>query len=72
MLIPSNSTMEPMMVPAKDVHILGKVIQARRNFEQIKNPRLNKSSGLFICSIYYSFIPLSIQSLKADLTTLPW
>lgn len=33
MLIPSNPTMEPIMVPAKDVHILGKVIQARRNFE---------------------------------------
>ena len=33
MLIPSNSLMQPTLVPAKDVHILGKVIQSRRNFE---------------------------------------
>ncbi|MGM0863410.1 MAG: helix-turn-helix domain-containing protein [Bacillota bacterium] len=33
MLIPSNSLMQPTLVPAKDVHILGKVVQSRRNFE---------------------------------------
>lgn len=33
MLIPSNSLMQPILVPAKEVKILGKVIQARRNFE---------------------------------------
>lgn len=33
MLIPSNPTMQPILVPAKEVKILGKVIQARRCFE---------------------------------------
>lgn len=33
MLIPSNSNLQPILVPAKDVHIIGKVIQSRRNFE---------------------------------------
>lgn len=33
MLIPSNPSMQPSLVPAKDVKILGKVIQVRRNFE---------------------------------------
>lgn len=33
MLMPSNSNLQPILVPAKDVHILGKVIQSRRNFE---------------------------------------
>jgi SOS-response transcriptional repressor LexA len=33
MLMPSNSTMQPILVPARDVHVLGKVIQSRRNFE---------------------------------------
>ncbi|WP_163102284.1 helix-turn-helix domain-containing protein [Peribacillus alkalitolerans] len=33
MLIPSNSVMQPILVPANKIHILGKVIQSRRNFE---------------------------------------
>ncbi|USK46311.1 helix-turn-helix domain-containing protein [Cytobacillus oceanisediminis] len=33
MLMPSNPALQPSLVPAKDVHILGKVIQSRRNFE---------------------------------------
>lgn len=33
MLIPSNPSMQPTLVPAKDIKILGKVIQSRRNFE---------------------------------------
>ncbi|MGD6964502.1 LexA family protein [Fictibacillus phosphorivorans] len=29
MLVPSNPTMEPQLVPAKDVHILGKVVEVK-------------------------------------------
>lgn len=29
MLIPSNPTMEPQLIPAKDVHILGKVVEVK-------------------------------------------
>ncbi|MGE6376570.1 helix-turn-helix domain-containing protein [Peribacillus muralis] len=32
-LIPSNPSMQPQLVPAKNIQILGKVIQSRRNFE---------------------------------------
>ncbi|MCM3242729.1 helix-turn-helix domain-containing protein [Cytobacillus oceanisediminis] len=32
-LMPSNPTMQPQLVPAKSIQILGKVIQSRRNFE---------------------------------------
>lgn len=32
-LIPSNPLMEPTLVPAKDVHIIGKVIEVRRSLE---------------------------------------
>lgn len=33
MLIPSNPDMTPMMYPAHDIHIIGKVIEQRRSFE---------------------------------------
>ncbi|MEK5171791.1 LexA family transcriptional regulator [Heyndrickxia sp. FSL W8-0496] len=33
MLIPSNPNMQPILVPAKDVYVIGKVIQSRRSFE---------------------------------------
>lgn len=32
-LTPSNSAMEPMLHPAKDIHIIGKVIQVRKNLD---------------------------------------
>ncbi|WP_264737275.1 helix-turn-helix domain-containing protein [Cytobacillus firmus] len=32
-LMPSNPAMQPQLVPAKSIQILGKVIQSRRNFE---------------------------------------
>lgn len=32
-LMPSNPAMQPQLVPAKNIQILGKVIQSRRNFE---------------------------------------
>lgn len=32
-LMPSNPSMQPQLVPAKKIFILGKVIQSRRNFE---------------------------------------
>jgi repressor LexA len=31
MLTPSNPTMEPLLVKLKDIHVIGKVIQVRRN-----------------------------------------
>jgi repressor LexA len=33
MLIPSNPDMQPMIYPAEEVNILGKVVEARRSFE---------------------------------------
>lgn len=33
MLIPSNPDLQPLLVKASEVHIIGKVIQARKNFE---------------------------------------
>lgn len=32
MLVPSNPAMEPSLVPARDVNIIGKVVQVRINF----------------------------------------